>query len=82
MGWSDTKKSSGGEYGVWTFWNQYSYNPAAKTDADTAYWDFNQWSFGMYDISKYRYFGLVLKTSEMEDSYIDLSTPSEIPSGL
>ena len=82
MGWSDTKKSSGGEYGVWTFWNQYSYNPAAKTDDNTDYWDFNQWSFGMYDISKYRYFGLVLKTSEMEDSYIDLSTPSEIPSGL
>ena len=82
MGWSDTKKSSGGEYGVWTFWNQYSYNPSAKTDADTAYWDFNQWSFGMYDISKYRYFGLVLKTSEMEDSYIDLPTPSKIPSGL
>ncbi len=82
MGWSDTKVSSKGEYGTWTFWTQYSYNPDAETDDDTAYWDFNQWSFGMYDISEYHYFALVLKTSEMEDKSIDLPTPSEIPEGL
>lgn len=82
MGWSDTKVGSGGDYGTWTFWNQYSYNPDAKVDDDTAFWDFNQWSFGMYDISTYRYFGIVLKTSQGEDSFIDLQTPSEIPAGL
>ena len=82
MGWSDTKVSSKGEYGTWTFWTQYSYSPDAKTDDDTAYWEFNQWAFGMYDISEYHYFGLVLKTSEMEDKSIDLSTPSEIPESL
>ncbi len=82
MGWSDTKVSSKGEYGTWTFWTQFSYNPNAKTDDDTNYWDFNQWSFGMYDISRYHYFALVLKTSEMEDTYIDLPTPSDIPEGL
>ena len=82
MGWSDTKVGSGGEYGTWTYWNQYSYNPEAKTDDEPANWEFNQWSFGMYDISKYRYFGLILKTSEMEDTFIDIPTPSEIPSGL
>lgn len=82
MGLEDTKVGSGGDHGTWMYWNQYSYNPAAKTDDNTDYWDFNQLAFGMYDISKYRYFGLVLKTSEMEDSYIDLPTPSEIPSGL
>lgn len=82
MGWSDTKVDSKGEYGTWTFWTQYSYSPEAETDDNTDYWEFNQWAFGMYDISEYRYFGLVLKTSEMEDKNIDLPTPSEIPEGL
>lgn len=78
MGWSDTKVGSGGDYGTWTFWNQYTYSPKADSLDDTAYWGFNQYSFGMYDITEYRYFGLVLKTSSMEDSYIDLPTPSQI----
>lgn len=82
MGWSDKKVGSGGEYGTWTYWNQYSYNPDAKTDDDPVFWDFNQWSFGLYDISEYRYFGLVLKTSQVEDTFIDIPTPSDIPAGL
>ena len=78
LGWSDTKVGSEGDYGTWTFWNQYTYSPDADSLSDTDYWGFNQFSFGMYDISEYRYFALVLKTSSMEDSFIDLSTPSEI----
>jgi len=78
LGWSDTPR--GDE--KWTFWTQYSYNPDAETDDDVAYWDFNQWSFGMYDISKYHYFALVLRTSESSGESIDLPTPSEIPESL
>lgn len=82
MGWTDTLVNSKGEYGTWTFWHQYTYDPSAETDDDTAYWDFNKWSFGMYDISKYHYFAVVLKTSEKEDTYVVLPTPSDIPEGL
>ena len=82
LGWSDKKVGEGGDYGAWTFWTQFNYSPDAKTLDDSLYWEFDQLSFGLYDITKYRYFGLVLKTSTMEDSSIDLSTPSEIPAGL
>lgn len=83
MGWSDTKSSDeGGEYGTWTYWAQYTYNPSAKSDDDAAYWDYNQLSFGMYDITKYRYFGLVLCTTTTDGVDADIPTPSEIPEGL
>lgn len=82
MGWTDTKVGSGGEYGTWTFWTQYSFNPDARSIDDADHWDFNQLSFGMYDISQYRYFGLVLKTSVAEDESVDLPAPSTIPAGL
>ncbi len=80
LGWSDTLKK--GTTGTWTFWNQYSYNPEAKTNNDGVYWDFNPLSFGMYDISKYHYFAVVLRTSVEEGQTIVLPTPSEIPEGL
>lgn len=82
LGWSDTKVGSGGEYGTWTYWNQYTYNPAASSDSDPDYWDFNQLSFGMYDITRYHYFGLVLRTSTEEGVPADMQTPSEIPESL
>ena len=84
FGWSDTKQSSeGGEYGTWTYWSQYNYHPDAKSVDDPAHWGYNQFSFGMYDITKYRYFGLVLQTTAAEDDvYLPLPAPSEIPKGL
>ncbi len=78
LGWSDTP----GDGNKWTYWAQYSYNSDAETDDNPDYWDFNQWSFGMYDISKTHYFALVLRTSESSGELIDLPTPSEIPEGL
>lgn len=63
----------------WRYWTQFSYNPDAETLDDTDQWNYNNLSFGMYDISRYHYFGLVLKTSAMEDQFIDISTPSDIP---
>ena len=84
FGWSDTKQSSeGGEYGTWTYWSQYSYHPDAKSLDDPSYWGYNQFSFGMYDVTKYRYFGLVLQTTAAEDDVdADLPAPSGIPKGL
>ncbi|MCL2295651.1 MAG: hypothetical protein FWC29_01035 [Methanomassiliicoccaceae archaeon] len=84
FGWSDTKQSSeGGEYGTWTYWSQYCYHPDAKSLDDPKQWNYDQFSFGMYDITKYRYFGLVLQTTAAEDD-VDASipAPSGIPKGL
>lgn len=84
LGYSDTQQSEGGEggYGTWTYWTQFSYNPSAETLDNVDQWNYNNLAFGMYDITEYRYFGLVLKTSEAEDQFIDIQTPSEIPPGL
>lgn len=83
LGYSDTLQSSdGGSWGTWTYWTQFSYNPSAETLDDTDQWNYNNMSFGMYDITEYRYFALVLKTSVEEDTFIDIPTPSDIPAGL
>jgi hypothetical protein len=83
FGWSDTKVGSGGEYGTWTYWSQYNYHPSAKTLDDPKQWNYNQLAFGMYDITKYRYFGLVLQTSAAEDDVdAELPAPSKILRGL
>ena len=78
LGQKDTKNPDGS----YTYWTQFSYNPAAKSLDDPDCWDYNDWSFGLYDISKYRYFGLVLKSGMEDDRSGDLGTPSEIPEGL
>ncbi len=77
FGWEDTKIDSEGEYGTYTFWNQYLYDPYAKTDDDPDAWGFNQWAFGLYDITEYKYFGLVLRTTTHEGEPVELPTPSE-----
>jgi hypothetical protein len=85
LGWSDTKKSDdGGDYGTWTYWSQYTYHPDAKSLDDPAQWGYNQTTFGMYDITKQRYFGLVLQTTvaETDGTDIQLPAPSTIPAGL
>lgn len=81
LGWSDTQVSDeGGDYGTWTYWVQYTYNPDASTLSDSSYWDYNNWSFGLYDITEYRYFAIVLKTTTTTDDGSGIPTPSEIPS--
>ncbi len=80
LGREDLKVGSGGEYGSWLYWNQYSYSPEADAMDNPDYWEYNDFAFGMHDITKYRYFGLILKTSVAEDTQntVDLPTPSEI----
>lgn len=83
LGWGDTKVSSeGGTHGTWTFWNMYSYSPEAKVLDDPEHWGFNQFALGIYDITKYNYFGLVLRTSVAEGVPGDLPAPSGIPDDL
>jgi hypothetical protein len=84
LGWSDTKQSSeGGDYGTWTYWSQYTYHPDAASLDDPEQWGYNQTSFGMYDITEYHYFGLILQTTTAEDDVdADIPVPSEIPDGL
>ena len=83
LGWSDTKSSDeGGQFGTWTYWVQYSYNKDAKTDDNPDSWDFNQRSFGQYDLTKYRYFALILMTTTEEGTDIDIPTPSTIPESM
>ena len=78
LGWSDTE----GEDGEWTYWVQYTYNPDASTLDDSANWDYNSWSWGLYDISLYHYMSVVLRTTLVEDTYTEIPTPSTIPEGL
>ena len=78
LGWSDTE----GEDGMWTYWVQYTYNPDASTLDDEDNWDYNNWSWGLYDISKYHYFGLILMTTYVEETSAAIPTPSTIPEGL
>ena len=78
LGWSDTERDGG----AWTYWVQYSYNPDASTLDDAANWDYNSWSWGLYDISLYHYMSVVLRTTLVEDTYTEIPTPSTIPAGL
>jgi len=83
FGWSDTKVGGGGEYGTWTYWSQYSYHPDASTTDDPAHWGYNQFAFGLYDITKYHYFALILQTTEAEDDvFTAIPAPSGIPGWL
>ena len=75
-----TDEDMGG--GLWRYWVQYSYNKDAKTDDNPDSWDFNQLSFGQYDLSKYHYFALIrmITTEDGTDTYIP--TPSTIPESM
>ncbi len=80
LGWSDTKDSGagGGGYGTWTYWAQYRYDQSGGLD-DQNNWGYNQLSFGLYDITVDRVFGLWLQTTSDEPSgTIDLGVPSAI----
>lgn len=65
---------------TWQYWAQYTYSPDAKTYDDKEYWEYNQSAFGMYDITKYHYFGLCLWTTDEDQDLV----PSGIgmPSGI
>ncbi len=79
LGWTDTKvNNNGGEYGTWTYWSQYSYNPNADSLDTPEEWGYNDWSFGMYDITDYRYFALVLQTTTADGLETKLPAPSEM----
>ena len=84
LGWTDTKVSaSGGEYGTWTYWSQYTFDPESNDFSDASDWTYNDWSLGLYDITEYRYFALVLKTTTTDNSgNPPSSVPSEIEKGL
>lgn len=81
FGMEDTDRGSDD----WIYWSQYVYHPDAETLDDLNQWSYNQRSFGLYDITEYRYFALVLQTtgsSEDDDYFIPIPTPSTIPDGL
>ncbi len=78
LGWSDTDIGDK----KWTYWSQYTYNPNAKTLDDTRQWDYNQTTFGMYDMEKYRYYAVVLQTTTKDGVSIDIPTPSDIPGSM
>lgn len=84
LGWEDTRVSaSGGYYGTWTYWSQYTYEPDAKTLDDAGEWIYNQLSLGQYDITKCHYFALILQTTTVETVNIPIAaTPADIPAGL
>ncbi len=80
LGWSDTKDSDKGEggYGTWTYWAQYRYD-ASKSLDDYKNWSYNQLSFGRYDITTDRVFGLWLQTTSDEPTgTFELGLPSDI----
>ena len=82
FGWSDTKLKNGD----WTYWSQFAYNPNAGTLDDTRQWSYNTLSLGMHDMSKYRYFALVLQTTTEKQAdegvEIDIPTPDTIPEAM
>lgn len=80
LGWSDTKDSDKGEggYGTWTYWAQYRYDVSKSLD-DYKNWSYNQLSFGRYDITTDRVFGLWLQTTSDEPTgTFELGLPSDI----
>ncbi|MBR6204820.1 MAG: hypothetical protein IKQ60_07220 [Candidatus Methanomethylophilaceae archaeon] len=78
LGWSDVDLHNGD----YTYWSQYSYNPNAPGLDDARQWTFDDWALGMYDMDRYRYFGLVLQTTQKDGADIELPTPATIPRGL
>ncbi len=78
LGWSDVDLHNGD----FTYWSQYSYNPNAPTLDDGRQWTFDDWALGMYDMDRYRYFGLVLQTTQEDGTSKVLPTPDTIPEGL
>ncbi len=84
LGWEDTRVStSGGDYGTWTYWSQYTYEPDAEILNDASEWSYNQLSLGQYDITECHYFALILQTTTVETVNIPIATtPAEIPAGL
>lgn len=84
LGWEDTRVStSGGDYGTWTYWSQYTYEPDAETLDDAGEWSYNQLSLGQYDITECHYFALILQTTTVETVNIPIATtPVDIPAGL
>ena len=78
LGWSDTDIGDK----KWTYWSQYTYNPNAKTLDDTRQWDYNQTTFGMYDMEKYRYYAVILQTTTKDGTAVDIPTPSDIPKAM
>lgn len=84
LGWEDTRVSaSGGDYGTWTYWSQYTYEPDAETLDDASEWSYNQLSLGQYDITECHYFALILQTTTVETVNIPIATtPADIPAGL
>lgn len=80
LGWTDYQMGE-----LYLYWSQYTYSPNASTLDDPNYWGYNQFSFGLYDITEYKYFGLVLQTtgaSDDDDAYfIPLPTPASIREG-
>lgn len=80
LGWDDT--DVGGQR--WTYWSQYTYNPNAKTLDDTRQWNYNQNTFGNYDMDKYPYYAVILQTTtdSEEGVAVDIPTPSDIPESL
>lgn len=80
LGWGDTKESSSGPtgYGTWTYWAQYRYNLSKGVD-DYNNWSYNQSSFGLYDITQDRAFGLWLQTTSDEPAgTIEMGLPADI----
>ncbi|WP_400204405.1 hypothetical protein [Candidatus Methanomassiliicoccus intestinalis] len=84
LGWEDKRIStSGGEFGTWTYWSQYTYDHDAKTLDDASEWNYNQLSIGQYDITEDHYFALILQTTTVETVNIPIpTTPADIPAGL
>ena len=82
LGWADTKLSNGD----WTYWSQFTYNPNAKTMDDTRQWTYDTLCLGMYDMSKYHYYALILQTTTVQESEegmeVNIPTPADIPEGL
>ena len=46
---------------------------------DTRQWDYNQTTFGMYDMEKYRYYAVILQTTTKDGTSVEIPTPSDIP---
>ena len=78
LGWTDVDLHNGD----YTYWSQYSYDPNAPGLDDARQWTFDDWALGMYDMDRYRYFGLVLQTTQKDGAYLVLPTPASIPGGM
>lgn len=82
LGWTDTSLPNGD----WTYWSQFAYNPNANSLDDSRQWTYNTLSLGLHDMTKYRYFALILQTTTEMDAEqgigANIPVPSEIPEEL